>query len=73
MNIRPIFALVLAALLGLAVRGHTQAPAPKSPLQMLQAMKVQNQTQLDKQTALMTKLDELKDQAAQIKFLSKRG
>jgi hypothetical protein len=73
MNTRTIFALATAALLGLAVHGHSQAPAPKSALQLLQAMKVQNQTQLDKQTALMLKLDELKDQAAQIKFLTKRG
>ena len=74
MNTRPIFALALAALLGLAVRGYTQAPAaPKTAPQMLQTMKAQNQALLEKQTALMTKLDELKDQAAQIKFLTKRG
>jgi hypothetical protein len=74
MNTRSIFALSLAALLGLAVRGNTQAPAaPKTPLQLLQAMKAQNQVQLDKQTALMGKLDEIKEQAAQIKFLTKRG
>ena len=65
---------MLAALLGLAVRGNTQAPAaPKTPLQLLQAMKTQNQVQLDKQTSLMTKLDEMKEQASQIKFLTKRG
>jgi hypothetical protein len=72
--IRSISILALATLLGLAVRGQTQAPAaPKTPLQMLQAMKTQNQALLEKQTALMTKLDEIKEQAAQIKFLSKRG
>ena len=58
MNTRSISILVLAALLGLAVRGHTQAPGPKTPVQMLQAMKVQNQALLEKQTALMTKLDD---------------
>ena len=74
MYFRPILALAAATLLGLAARGHTQAPAaPKTTLQFLQAMKAQNQTQLEKQTALMTRLDELKDQAAQIKFLTKRG
>ena len=74
MNTRSLFALAVAALLGRAVRGHTQAPAaPKSPLQILQTMKAQNQTQIEKQTALMTKLDELKDQASQVKFLGKRG
>jgi hypothetical protein len=74
MNTRSIFALTLAALLGLAARGQTQAPvAAKTPLQLLQAIKTQNQVQLDKQTALMSKLDEIKEQAAQIKFLTKRG
>lgn len=74
MNPRSILTLAAAVLLGLAVRVQSQAPAaPKSSLQLLQAMKTQNQTLLDKQTALMTKLDELKDQAVQIKFLAKRG
>lgn len=74
MNTRSIFLFAFAALLGLAVRGHTQAPAaPKTTLQILQGMKAQNQTLLEKQTALMTKLDEIKEQAAQIKFLTKRG
>jgi len=74
MNTRSIFAFTLAVLLGLVVRGQTQVPAaPKTPLQLLQAMKTQNQVQLEKQTALMTKLDEIKEQAAQIKFLTKRG
>ena len=74
MNPRSLLTLAAAVLLGLAVRVQSQAPAaPKSSLQLLQAMKTQNQALLDKQTALMTKLDELKDQAVQIKFLSKRG
>ena len=74
MNPRSILTLAAAVLLGLAARVQSQAPAaPKSSLQLLQAMKTQNQALLDKQTALMTKLDELKDQAVQIKFLSKRG
>lgn len=74
MNPRSILTLAAAVLLGLAGRVQSQAPAaPKSSLQLLQAMKTQNQALLDKQTALMTKLDELKDQATQIKFLSKRG
>ena len=74
MNPRTLFTLATAVLLGLAVRVQSQAPAaPKSSLQLLQALKTQNQALLDKQTALMTKLDEIKDQASQIKFLTKRG
>ena len=74
MKPRIILTLASAVLLGLAVRVQSQAPAaPKSSLQLLQALKTQNQALLDKQTALMTKLDEIKDQASQIKFLTKRG
>lgn len=74
MNPRTLLTLATAVLLGLAVRVQSQAPAaPKSSLQLLQALKTQNQALLDKQTALMTKLDEVKDQAAQIRFLTKRG
>ena len=78
MNTRTLLIFATAALLGLTVRVQSQAPAapaaaPKTSLQLLQTMKEQNQTLLDKQAALMTKLDELKDQASQIKFLSKRG
>lgn len=74
MNPRTLLTLATAVLLGLAVRVQSQAPAaPKSSLQLLQALKTQNQALLEKQTALMTKLDEVKDQAAQIRFLTKRG
>ena len=74
MNLRSIFTLAAAVLLGLAVRVQSQAAAaPKSSLQLLQEIKTKNKALLDQQTALMTKLDELKDQAAQIKFLAKRG
>lgn len=71
---RSILALAAAVLLGFAVRGQTQAPAgPKSNLQILQELKTANQTQLDKQTALLTTLEELQKQASQTKFLTKRG
>lgn len=58
----------------MAVSVQSQTPAqPKSVLQQLQAMKVQNQAQLEKQTALLLKLEELQKEAAQVKFLAKRG
>lgn len=74
MNARSLLIVVTAALLGLAVRGVSQAPAQaKSSLQMLQELKTTNQTQIDKQTALLGVLDELQKQATQLKFLTKRG
>jgi uncharacterized protein HemX len=74
MNRISFFALVAALALGLGVSVHSQAPAqPKSVLQQLQAMKAQNQAVLDKQTALLLKLEELQKEAAQVKFLAKRG
>ena len=52
----------------------SQAPeAPKTPLQQLQALKLQNQQVLEKQTATLLKLDELQKEAAQIKFLAARS
>ena len=71
---RTIIILAMAALLGLAVRSESQVSAqPKSSLQLAQAAKAANQTQLDKQAALLLKLDELQKEATQIKFLTKRG
>jgi hypothetical protein len=69
------FLLLVAALaLGLGAHVHSQAPAaPKTVLQQLQVMKVQNQLHLEKQTALLLKLEELNKEASQVKFLSKRG
>ncbi len=54
---------------------HSQAPAAaaKTPLELLQTMKAQNQTLLEKQTATMVKLDELQKDAAQIRFMAKRS
>ena len=49
------------------------AAAPKSPLQFLQTMKAQNAALIERQNALLLKLDELHKEASQIKFLSKRG
>jgi hypothetical protein len=66
--------LVAAFALGLGARVHSQAPAaPKTVLQQLQVMKGQNQLHLEKQTALLLKLEELNKEASQVKFLAKRG
>ncbi len=71
---RTLLALITGATLGFAVRGQTQAPAqPKSNLQLLQELKASNQTQLDKQTALMKELEALKEAATQLKIFAKRG
>lgn len=82
------FVLLIAAiaLLGSDLPAQTPAPAPaaapaatgvtalpKSPLQFLQAMKAQNAALLERQNALLLKLEELHKEASQIKFLSKRG
>ena len=74
MNRLSFFAIVAVFGLALGASVHSQAPAqPKSVLQQLQAMKAQNQTVLEKQTALLLKLEELQKEAAQVKFLAKRG
>jgi hypothetical protein len=59
-----------------AAQLHSQAPAAaaaKTPLELLQTMKAQNQALLEKQTATMVKLDELQKDAAQIRFMAKRS
>jgi len=70
--LRTLSALALACALVLAVRAQTPA-VPKTTLEQLKALKAANQTQLEKQTALLLKLDELQKEAAQIRFLTKRG
>lgn len=83
------FLLVIAAIALLGSSGPAQNPAvpapaapvaatdpaaaPKSPLQFLQTMKAQNAALIERQNALLLKLEELHKEAAQIKFLSKRG
>jgi hypothetical protein len=74
MNRSQLMAVAAVFILALGVRVQSQsANEPKTVLQQLQAMKVVNQTQLEKQTALMLKLEELHKEASQIKFLTKRG
>lgn len=74
MNRITFFALVAAISFGFSASVHSQAQAQtKTLLQQLQVMRAQNQTVLEKQTALMLKLEELQKEAAQVKFLTKRG
>lgn len=66
--------LVCAALtFGLTSDVRSQAAAPQTALQRLQAMRTQNQQLLLKQAAAITKLEELQLQAQQLKFLGKRS
>jgi hypothetical protein len=55
-----------------SVRSQTAA-TPKSTLQQLQDMKAKNKATLEKQEALLLKLEELNKEASQVKFLTKRG
>jgi hypothetical protein len=66
--------LLTSAVLAFAVRAQTPATtATKTTLQVLEAMKVENASVIQRQAALLLKLDELQKEAAQIKFLAKRG
>ena len=66
-------ALSATALFALALDLHSQAPAaPKSPLEILQAMKAKNQELLEKQTQALQKLDDLEKESGQLKILGKR-
>lgn len=74
MNRISFLILVAAVALGLGARVNSQAPgAPKTVLQQLQTMKTQNQALLEKQTALLLRLEDLNKEASQVKYFSKRG
>jgi len=63
-----------ALIVSFAVNVQSQtAGVPKSTLQQLQEMKAKNKATLEKQEALLLKLEELNKDATQIKFLTKRG
>lgn len=69
-----ILALSLTAALALSAQLQSQIPAaPKTPLQVLQEMKVKNGQLLEKQAATLTRLDELQKQAAQLRFVAARS
>ncbi len=74
MNRPTLLAFALALALTLSVRVHSQSvTGAKSTLQQLQAVKAANAALLEKQTATLLKLDELQKEAAQTKFMVKRG
>jgi hypothetical protein len=73
---RNISSIILAVALAIpfAATLHSQTAAvPKSTLQQLQDMRAKNKATLEKQEALLLKLEELNKEASQIKFLTKRG
>ncbi len=64
----------LAGILAMGANLHSQAPAvPKSPLQILQAMKAKNQELIDKQQQTLLQLDTLEKEAEQLKIFAKRS
>lgn len=73
MKAQTIFALAIAGLLALASQLYSQLPgAPKTPLEQLQVLKQKNKELLDRQNAVIEKLDALQKEAEQVKFLAKR-
>ena len=74
MNRTHLSALALALVLALGVRVHSQnVLVPKTTLQQLEEMKAVNQATLDKQAALLLRLDEIQKQAQQTRFMNRRG
>ncbi len=67
----PAFALTLVLALG--VRVQSQTAAPRNAAAQLQAIKASNDALLKKQTELMALLDQIEQEAAQLKFMAKRG
>jgi hypothetical protein len=74
MNRTAFFAFAALLALTLGVRVHSQSvTGAKSVLQQLQSVKAANAALLEKQTAVLLKLEELQKDAAQTKFMVKRG
>lgn len=66
--------LLFAGFLALGAKLHSQAPtAPKSQVQILQAMKAKNQEIIQKQEQTLLQLDTLEKEAEQIKIFAKRS
>jgi len=69
-----VIPIMAALIVSFAINVQSQtAGVPKSTLQQLQEMKAKNKATLEKQEALLLKLEELNKDATQIKFLTKRG
>jgi hypothetical protein len=69
-----ILLLAIAASLFTAAGLHSQspAPAPRTPQQTLQAIKMQNQKLLEQQAATLQKLEEMHKAAQQLRILARR-
>ena len=65
--------LSATALFALALNLHSQAAAaPKTLLQIIEAMKARNVELLEKQTQTLLKLDDLEKESGQLKTFGKR-
>ncbi len=66
--------LVALVGLGLAGEGSSQGGgAPRTPVQDLVALKADNAALLERQAALLLKLEEMRQQANQLRIFSKRS
>ena len=75
MTMKTFLSLTLSAvaLFAHALNLHSQAPAaPKTPLQIIEAMKAKNAELIEKQTQTLEKLDDLEKQSGQLKAFGKR-
>ena len=75
MTMKTFLSLTLSAtaLFALALNLHSQVPAaPKTPLQIIEAMKAKNAELLEKQAATLLKLDDLEKESGQLKTFGKR-
>ena len=75
MTMKTLLSLTLSAtaLFALALNLHSQAPAaPKTLLQIIEAMKARNVELLEKQTQTLLKLDDLEKESGQLKTFGKR-
>lgn len=69
-----VFSLVAVSVFMLGSVAHSQAPGvPQTTLQRLEALRAKNKELLDRQAETLKKLDEMEQQAEQVKFLGKRS
>jgi hypothetical protein len=67
---------LLVALFSLVFAGHGSSQGgglPRTPAQELEALKAANETLMERQAALLLKLEEMRKQATQIRILTKRS
>ena len=68
-----VFAIAAVAAIGTTLHVRSQAPAlPASPLEALQLIKAQNQKTIDQQNATLKRLEELQQEAQQLRILARR-